>query len=86
MTQRTRAQLNVSVGSLLTVVCTGPAAAQQRTTSLAPAAGKKPEWQQASIGSGKVQGTVCDERGQVVDGVRVSAVGTTTAEIGRAHV
>ena len=79
MTQRTRAQLNVSVGLLLTVVCTGSAAAQQRLAAPPSANAKKPEWQQASIASGKVQGTVRDERGQVVDGVRISAVGTTTA-------
>lgn len=82
MTQRGRAQLNVSLGLLMAMVCASPVLAEQRQAPSRPPitpAPKTPEWQQASLTSGKVQGIVRDERGQTVDGVRISAVGTTTA-------
>ena len=78
MSQSVRAQLNVSVGLLMAVVCTSTTQAQSRQSQPASSP-KKPEWQQASLTSGKVQGVVRDDRGQVVGGVSISAVGTTTA-------
>ncbi len=79
MTQSVRAQLNVSVGLLMAVVCT-PAAAQQRQPAPRPPQQiSKPERQQVSLASGRVQGIVRDDRGIVVAGVAISAVGTTQA-------
>lgn len=79
MTKSVRAQLNVSVGLLVAVVCTPALHAQ--TPPAASKQIKKPEWQQASISGGKVLGIVRDERGLAVDGVRISAVGTTIATV-----
>lgn len=86
MTQSVRAQLNVSLGLLVAVVCTPDLHAQQRpapsktstvkTVTAAPA--KTPAWTQASLSGGKVNGIVRDERGQAVFDVRVSAVGAVT--------
>lgn len=74
MTQSVRAQLIVSVGLLVAGVCPTAADAQQRQTPTT----KKPEWQQASLAGGKLQGTVRDDRGLAVGGVLISAVGTIT--------
>src|SRR5512140_2533012 len=77
MTQVTRAQLVVSVGLLAAGVCSSTATAQtQQRQSQAQL--KKPQYQQASLAGGRVQGTVRDDRGQAVGGVMISAVGTTT--------
>jgi hypothetical protein len=74
MTQSVRDQLSVSVGLLMADICTSSAQAQSRQPqSQQP---KKPEWQQASIATGRVLGVVRDERGQGVGGVAISAVGT----------
>lgn len=75
MTQSVRAQLIVSVGLLVAGVCPASADAQQRPAG----ANRKPEWQQASIAGGRVQGTVRDDRGQAVGGVLISAIGTITS-------
>lgn len=81
MTKSVRAQLNVSMGLLVAVVCTPALHAQQRPSSVVqpPASAKAstPVRQQASNAGGKVQGIVRDDRGQVVGAARVSAVGTT---------
>lgn len=74
--QSVRTQLNVSVGLLMAVVCASAAQAQQRQPQ---SSSKQPEWQQASLTSGKVLGVVRDDRGQVVSGVSISAIGTTSA-------
>jgi hypothetical protein len=74
-------QFSATVGLLMAVICT-PAAAGQRQPPPSAQPQKqiaRPEWQQASLASGKVQGVVHDDRGQIVSGVRISAVGTTTA-------
>lgn len=76
MTQSVRTQLNVSVGVLMAVVCASTAQAQPRQ-SPSTVTSKKPDWQQASLASGKVQGVVRDDRGQPVGGVTISAVGAT---------
>lgn len=78
MSQSARSQLNVSVGMLMAVVCASTAHAQVSPLQSASAP-KKPEWQQASLNSGRVQGVVRDDRGLAVGGVSISAVGTTTA-------
>lgn len=78
MRQSVRSQLNVSVGLLMAVLCAPAAEAQQRQSASQPSS-KKPEWQQASLTSGRVQGVVRDERGQVVGGVSISALGTAPA-------
>ena len=78
MSQSVRAQFNVSAGLLMAVVCSSAAHAQTRPAP-SSAAPRQPAWQQASVAGGKVQGTVRDDRGQVVAGVTISAVGTTLA-------
>lgn len=77
MRQWMRAQLVVSFGLLAAGVCASTAAAQT-PQSQSQAQLKRPQYQQASLTGGKVQGTVRDDHGQAVGGVMISAVGTTT--------
>lgn len=83
MTQSGRAQFIASMALLVAGVCT-PAEAQSRSPRPQPLTPTQvpqriPEMLQASVAGGKVQGTVRDERGTVVGGVVISAVGTTTS-------
>ena len=65
------------IGLLLAV--SAPAAfAQQRTPTKTPARTPQPVFQQASLTSGRVRGTVRDELGKAIGGVSIAALGTTS--------
>jgi hypothetical protein len=63
----------VSIGLYMAVSAPAVFAEQSQ-----PVPNKKPVFQQVSLTSGRVRGSVRDDRGQAVGGVAISAVGTTT--------